>query len=599
MTLIFIPAFFGSTVCADAYLKVYATFNDGIDTAGISETFVEFGKTMPVFIPPYTMHFNIFPILDTSYAVTIDFLELGPGYSNHHHEMEVIQSRWSTIDNLPSKKLEFNYSFMITRDTADLFSPIPLDSLIEYETIHFKAHIWSGSYADYKWNSRSSLLESIFNRYRKELGITRTGKLDLYILPGSNTCAFINSRSGLGYDIAGQAFYAVQNPEFDALLPRNIQKFIIYEILGYSNRTLAAGFSYYFLDAHYRAKEPISNLKAAEIKAILSDENPENESLADILSGAFVKFIIDKYGLHDFKTLYKKSYPGYFAFQEVYKKSFDELLRLFLDYEKNLKLREADAAYFSDIYSSQLWFDKALPYRIWLAAQPIYKELHLKKLAAAYFQLGNYAQSESCYAALANAEPDNNEIRYLLNLAYLRSGKIEKAIAGLEKIAGGFPDASKMMAEIYLDREHFESARNALSPVKGVPDVWTAVLKTRLASASNESDVADSLINIGLALNNRVLSLVPGEARGYIDEAYLLMFSDSFDLAEQDLQSALFIDNRPYYRAMAALALGRLYDIRRDRKQALEIYGKVVEYNSGAYMKSLAEKYLKQPFKLK
>jgi len=599
--VIIILVIIGLTAAAygDAYIKVAASYNDGRDTVGLAEHFLEFGEKIPVFIPPYTIHFRVFPITDTTFSVNADFFELGPNYSFHHKEKTAVLNKWETVKGLPAKGELFDYSFVIIKDTSSYFNIVPVDSLTNFESVHFKAYIWRDSYADYKWQSRSGYLENIFDRYRKELGVTRAGKANFYIYPGSNNSSSIDNYTGVGYDINGNNLYAVFNKDFDSALPQNFQRFVIYDTWGYSPRFLTVGFSRLYLDDVYLAREYIKKMSLAEIKELFSNEYPEDIESADILSGAFVKFLIDKHGLASFRKLYTESSPGRFAFDNNYQNSYLELLKMFIEYEKNLKLDESSASYFYDFYTSQMWFDKALEYGVYLASQPIKREYHLRRLGATYFQIGNYAQSESCYANLANLQPENDKAKYLIGLSYMRNGKTDDGMKKLESIVDSFPDAAKMLAEIHLDQNQFDKAGNMLDKIKDIPDSWTAVLKSRLALALDNTVRADTLLNAALALNNNVIALVPSEARGYIGSGYALMFMGLFDDAENRLQIALFIENRPYYLAQANLAMGRLFDLKGDHQTAKEYYKKVSELKCGEYMSKLAEKQINKPFEVK
>jgi tetratricopeptide (TPR) repeat protein len=297
--------------------------------------------------------------------------------------------------------------------------------------------------------------------------------------------------------------------------------------------------------------------------------------------------------------LYEKSAPGRFAFKEVYDKNLDEMLELFKDYQKQLRLTESDAFYISDLLMSQMWFDKALEYEIWLATQPTRRDFHLKSLGATFFYVGNYAESETCYTALARRHPDRPDAAYLLGLAYMRNGKISKAIRQFESVADTFPDAAKMLAEVYLDKRQFDKAGKALEKVAEYPDSWTSILKARLALAGGDNELAGAIVKRALGLANQLISYVPGEARGYIDAAYGFMLNGLYDEAESELRAALFVESRPYYRAAALLAMGRLYDLMGKHQQAKDQYEQAIALNSGEYIKALAENYIKKPFKLK
>ncbi len=591
--------FLYSTAKGDTYLQVYAKSDNYIDTLGWSEHYLKFGERIAVFIPPYTAHFTVFPVEESLYSVSIDFFELGPGHSFRQVKMTSKLNHWQEVTDLPAKNVFFYYYFRLTKDTVANFSYIPKDSLVSFETIHYVSWIWPNSYSDFKWRARSDYLENIFDLYRKRLGVTRSNKINFYIFPASNNTIDIDIHRGIGFDIPDGNLYAVFRREFDSALPEVAQLFVIYETWGYSARMLAVGFSRYYLDDIYLAKEMMPYISAKKVKAILSDEFPEDIHTADILSGAFVRYLIDGYGLAPFKMLYEKSLPGNFVFTDVYNESFDELVDSFIDYEDKLKLDEPKALYFSDIYSSQHWFDKALPYKIWLASKSNKNDVYLKRLGACFFYLGRYAESESCYTILAKQHNDVDEAVYLQGQAYLRCGKLEKAIENFKKSCKSYPNSAKMLAEIYLNEYRFEEAKAVIDNIDDVPDSWTAIVKARLAIADGQNARADSILKKGLAHSGKIISNVPGEARGYIDSGYLLMFLESYENANTELTTALFVDNRPYYQALAYLALGRLYDLKNDHRVAIEYYNKAIGLNSGEYIDNLAASYVARPFKLR
>jgi len=584
---------------ADSFLRVYATCNNERDTVGLEEHFLEFGRMIPVFIPPYTAHFTIFPLADSNYRADIEFFELPPGFSSYDTTLATKMNIWQNVDSLTAKGDLFSYSFLIFQDTARYTHFISTDSLTNFESIHYKSWLLRDSYADYKWEARKGYLENIYNFYRKEHEVSRSGKLDFYVFPGGNNTPCVDHATGIGYDFPNKAMYAIYNENFDSALPQYTQRYVLYDNWGYTARCLVAGYSRYFLDDIYRARRIVAKMTTVEIKSVLTDEYPPDIEQADIICGAFTRFLIDKQGLPLFKMLYEKSSPGKFAFDEVYNTSFNQMIGQFQEYQKELKLNESDAFYIRDLLTSQMWFDKALEYDIWLAAQPVRRDYHLKNLGATFFHIGNYAESETCYTALVRRYPDRTDAAYLLGLALLRNGHTKKAIARFETVIDSFPDAAKMLAEIYLDRRDFKKAGQTLEKIAEFPDSWTSILKARLAIAKGDQEMANLIIKRALGLSSQVISLVPGEARGYIDAGYGFMLNGSYDEAESELQAALFIDFRPYYRAAAYLALGRLNDLRKDSEQARIYYDKAIETNSGEYINMLTKKYLKEPFSLR
>lgn len=584
---------------ADNFLRVYATISGTADTVGMAEHFAVFGVKTPVFIPPYTLHFYITPLPDSTYQARIDFYELGPAFKDYHFEKELVMEGWQTVENLESKGLKFDYHFVIFSDTVNYFNYLPKDSLTNFESIHFRSWIWRSSYADYKWEMRKGLLENTYNFYRKEHKVMRSGKIDFHVYPSSYNTPFINNLTGVGYDFTGNSMFAAFGDNFDSALPQHTQLYIIYETWGYSARSLAAGYSRYLLDDNYRARSTIENMTVTDIKSVLMDEYPSDRDKADIICGAFVKYLVDSYGVPQLKKLYKNSKPSSFAFETAYGKNFDDMITAFIEYENNLRLSESDAYYLASLFSSQMWFDRAMEYNIWLGSQPVRRDFHLKNLGAAFFHNGNYEESQKSYAVYLERNPEEAEARYLIAMSILRLGRIKQALRYFEEVADSFENAAKMLAEIYLDKNELQKAEKYLSKISEYPDSWTSLLKARLAYAKNETGIAGSIVKKALSQSNAIITAAPGEARGYIYAAYAFMLDGRYEESQSELEVALFVENRPYYRGSIFLALGRLADIQGRRQLATENYQKAIETNSGEYIHLLAEQYMDKPFRLK
>jgi len=597
--LIFLLAIFGAKIArADNYLEVCGIRSGTADTIGSTTHFLHFGDQIAIFLPPYTAYFTVSPLGDSSFLAEISFNELLPGLKTRNKTVPLILGQWLTEDSLPGKGEWYSYSFRVIRDTLHRFEYFPKDSLVNDESIHFRAWLLKDSYADYKWQARKDYLEGYFDEYRKELKITRSGKINCFVLPAANYSADMEINGGIGFNIPHGYFYLVFNENFDSALPENIQRFVIYETWGYSARSLVVGFSRYYLDDTYQAKKILKKLSPAKIRRLLLDETPSNITQADIISGAFVKYLIDKFSFGDFRLLYEKSSAGKLPVKNIFHKDLEELINNFINYEKKTGLSEAAAFHFSEMFRSQLWFDRALEYDTYLASGTDGLRF-LKRLAAGLFYLGRYAQSESCYARLAQFKREDNEAHYLAASARFRTGKYEKAIAGLKEISDKFRSAAKTLAEYYLDRNQPDSAAVILEKIAGAPDSWTAIMKARLALAGGDTTRADTFTAAGIELSENTISNIPGEGRGYIDNGNCLMYLRQYEAARVDFETALFLENRPYYRGMALLALGRLFDLQNDHTRAISYYNRSISQNPGKYYISLAKSYIANPFRVR
>jgi tetratricopeptide (TPR) repeat protein len=582
---------------ADNYIEAYFTGSGSSDTLNSTKHFLRFGEETAIFLPPYTIYFTISPMGETSYTADVSFHELLPGLKTRSRTAMLTMNQWQAEDSLPGKGEWYRYSYRISKDTFHLYDYLPSDSLVNNESIHFHGRVLRDSYADYKWRARQGYLESYFDSFRKEQKVTRIGKLNLLIFPAGNYSSDIDINRGLGFDIPHGDLYLVYNENFDSALPENIQRFILYETWGYSARSLVVGFARYYLDDIYQAKKIVSQMNSNRIKRILLDESPTTMQ-ADIICGAFAKYIIDKYSLGSFRLLYEKSSAGNLATKEVFGKSIDKLTDDFIDFANGIAINQPAAAYYSEAFRSQLWYDRAIEYDAYLSSGKN-SLAFLKRLASNYFYIGDFAKSESCYTRLAQFKQEDLEAQYLAAAAKLRSGKIIKGVIGLKEVAPRFHSAAKMLAEYYLDQNYTDSAAVILSKLSAASDSWTSILRARLAIALGEDAKADSIAKTTIPICETTIEKASGEGRGYIDVGYCQLFHGDFKTAEIDFQTALFVENRPYYRGSALLALGRLNDLRKNRAQAVSYYNQAILEKPGEYITSLAKSYLGSPFKLR
>jgi hypothetical protein len=586
-----------SGVLADNYIEAFFTRCGSADTINYTRHFLRFGDETALFLPPYTIYFTISPLGESTYTADISFHELLPGLKTKERSTTIMMNRWQTEDSLSAKNDWYSYSYRITRDTSRLYDYFPKDSLTNNESIHFHARLLRDSYSDYKWLARRGYLENYFDNFRKELKLTRIGKLDLYIFPAGNHTTGIDIKSGVGFDIPRRACYLVYGEHFDSALPENIQRFIIYENWGYSARALATGLARYYLDDLYQAKKILRDINRQKLIKMLLNESPKNPQ-SDIICGAFSKYIIDKYSLGNFKVLYEKSTAGKLATQEALGKSLDNLINDFVSFEEKYQLNQPVAIYFSEAFRSQLWFDRAIEYDSFLSSGTS-GLVFLKRLAADYFYVGDFVKSESCYSRLAQFKHDDLEARFLAEAAKFRSGKIVKGVLGLKKIAPRYPNAAKLLAEYYLDQEYFDSAAVQIERFHSSTDSWSLILRARMALAKGEDARADSIAKSAIPLCENIIDKIPGEGRGYIDVGYCQLYHGDFNAAESDFKTALFVENRPYYRGLSLLALGRLYDLKNNRAQAISYYNQAILERPGEYIISLAKKGIDGPYKIR
>ncbi len=577
---------------ADTYLETVCAriLAEGkIDTLSSATNYVRFGERVPIFLPPYTIYCAIFPFRDSTYSVSLDFHELGPGFRLKQTRIKPSIAQEFVVDSLESKSNRYRYIFRLRNDSLADFAPLPEDSLSPRPSVHYETMLVPGSYADYKWPSRSALLESYFDKFRKELSITRAGKINLKVYSSAVENAALDHKSGIGFDIPGGNLFVVMNKQFDAAMPAELQRFVIYETWGAGSRGLAVGMARYFLDDSFRSKDIISRMSKNELLAALKDETIATSETTDMICGAFCRFIIDRHGIGVFREFYDKSAPGQLPIEKQFGKKESEFISEFIEYARNYNIPLNTAITAADMYRGLMRFDLAEPLERYLAdAYPDKRGFYFRRLAQTLFSQGKYQESITVYEQLVSL-PENRTWNALAELTKLRSGKFGAALPTLIKLADRDQLARKALAEYYLDFGKPDSAEVYLAPIESVHDTWTAILKARSAEHKGKTNLADSLSEIGLRLAEKIISKIPGEARGYIDAGYCRLIKGDYHWAKADFEAALFVDDRPYYTATALLGLGRLHERIGEKTKAMEYYKQAAESNGGGYNLSLAE----------
>lgn len=584
-------------VMADTYLEAINYLVDNVGDEHMLNSavhYVRLGERLPVFLPPFTIYCTIFPFADSIYDMTLEIHELGPGFGFKQIRSKIVAGRSVEIDSMISKSFYYKYSLSIIVDSLTNFAPMPDDSLIPRPSVHYETRLVAGSYADYKWPGRSALIENYYDKFRKRLSITRSGKVDLKVYSILDECSAVNHLSGFGFDIPGGSISAIMNSEYDAALPELLQRFVIYENWGSGSRALAVGMARYFLDDPYRLKSMIGALTEKKLLAALSDESIACSDTFDIICGAFCRFIIDKHGIGVYKSLYERSAPGFLPLTQQLGKNKSEIMRDFIDYVKAYKLDLNMAVAMSDYYRGLMRFDLAEPHLRYLVdSQPDRRRFFLRRLAQNLFDQGKYDEAILCQEKLANLDGSDGE-KPVLAITRMRSGQFDIALEELKRLAKRDLNARKAIADYYLDFGMPDSARQYIGGVDSLKDAWAMIVIAKLARFDNKSSRAESLANIGLRIAEKAISDFPGEAGGYISAGYCRLLAGDYDWARADFEAALLVDKRPYFTASALVGLGRVNDALGEKAEAIRCFSRAAEIDNGGYYRFLAKALLKQ-----
>lgn len=582
-----------------------------------SQLLMPAGESRDVFTGPYTL--KLLPEVrePAQYQLDVDFLGLGPEYRNYSYSFQQAATEEMLIPSLPLKnEAVINYFITIADDTSSL-SPAAdsayVDSVADQEkwgvsaSIHFRTHWRQGSLADFMWNVKMSWLENIYDQYRHSFRLSMFEKIDLYFYPEWTDEVYLRPRAGYGILPNSRRIDVVFGHDYDAVTPSLAAELLIYRLWGYGPRWMVVGFSHYYDDGQLVLRNFADKLDAEKITAEFSRHEWLNSDTASIFLGGFVSWLVDNYSQSKFKRLYRLSSPLDYAekFKQIYNTELLEAVRRYLEYIKSYKPEKGELAYYASINMEQYDLEKARDYYAELASKDDDdKKENLSSLAACQFWLGEYNAAEETYDKLIEvSDPDDRprlmKLKGDMNMAL---GNFSDGI-GLYKEAfneGEYGDAGLALVTILIDSDDFQSARELHSRLGNdvLPISEYYIESARLRIFSGEPGV-DSLLApvVARALNGALQT--PHYSRYYLIAGTALGLQGQYEKATENLQIAHFLERRPYYEALALLELGRLFDMKGDRKKAVEYYRGVAGIGGGEYLASLARKYIEKPYELK
>jgi hypothetical protein len=570
------------------------------------------GESREVFTGPYTL--RLFPAVEEpgQYELKIRFLGLGPDYRIYDYSFEPAVGERIIVPSLPLKNdAVINYFFTIEDDTSYM-SP-PVDSVANEEdwgesvSIHFRTHWLKGSLADFMWNVKMGWLENIYDQYRHSFRLSLFEKIDLYFHPERTDEVYL--KPGDDYSILplSRRIDAVFGHDSDAITPSLAAELLTYRLWGYGPRWMVVGFSHYYDDGRLVLRKFADKLEAQKIMADLSRHQWLDSDTASIFLGGFVNWLINSYSQSKFKNLYRRSSPIDFAgkFNEIYDVELPEAIGLYLDYVKNYEPEQSELAYYASIHMEQYHLERAKEYYAELASQDDdEKKENMVNLAACQFWLGEYGDAAETYEELIEISEPADRPRLLKLEGDMRMALGEFSVGiGLYKRAfneGNYGNAGLALATILMDSGDFESARELYSRLKGevLSSPEYSIESARLKIFYGEPGV-DSLLAQVAARELSAASQTPQYSRYYLIAGKAFGLLGQFDRAGENLDIAYFLERRPYYQALALLALGRLNDMEGNRQEAVKYYRKIAGIEGGEYLISLARKYIEAPFELK
>lgn len=496
-----------------------------------------------------------------------------------------------------------NYSQHVVKD----FSVDP--------TAHMNIYYVPQTLGDFYWNSVKGLLEDEYDNLSRMVNFSMPGKYILYLCPCKLNTVIWDDRFAMMIDPVRSTIFAVYAKDYNSVFPFLISQAAVYHNYGYAPAFLADGFANYSSFAIYDMKKMKAEDSLIPLDSLLSTHAyyQIDPNLSDRMSATFVKYLIDQYRIGSFIELYRKSDDLKLRAQieETYGKKIKDLETEWLNYVDTVRITFEQAAYHATIAETRLDYASTYQYarEMFRLANNRNDSLEaLSLLSRSAFFVGDY------YTAT------DEQIKYL-GLIDTLAGEWMK-LAGYRMMNGEYEQADSALSRAYsldstnsLVRFNQAMLRQFTGDTLGARRLYASVIQSGAPSGGmieGQVMLANLLMASGKAADksealgyyNAVVGALSRQDRQHnpsvSQEMWLgIAYLGTGDTgnAEDYLQTALFLETRPFYQGMILLWLGKVADVRGERRLARDYYQKVLASASAHYHQEEARRLIDRPYR--
>lgn len=584
---------------------------------------VQFVKDIPSsgFLVAFSTEIRVIEVDSNRSAFTVHVVTLGPPGNTYSKSFTVEYGLPAAIRGISGKRAA-QYTLAITPlarvniDTsACAFNHREKGAFRFDPTAHMDIYFVPNSLGDFYWDSIKDLLEQRYRLFKSRFNLNLPGKYNLYLCPCPVSSVIWDDRFGMAVDPTRSTAFAIYSKHANSADPFLVTYTAVLRTFGYAPAFLSEGLANYTSFAIFDMKQILQSGRVLPLSQLLDTYQYflADPHIADRSSATFVKYLIDQYTFPHFKTLYESADDLSLAekIEQVYGKRIAALEAEWKNYVDTVTILLEHFGLFAQQAEQMLDYLQMLKYaRAFVEQSTTAKDslwgLHL--LVRAYFFTGDYYQATSAQEALMAL--DTGSARNWMRLAAYKmmNGYYEEARSDL--LTALALDSADQMVKFNLALNSLvtgneNDGREILLDVIGNP--------TPRGGAGGEVRImlADILRNSEDAVDRASAVAYYNEAiRGYQQELRVHKASPAAHLwlgvaflglgdtgnASNHLQTALFLETRPFYLGMINLWLGKVADVLKDRSAAQDFYGKVLSLPSAEYHQKEARMYLDNPY---
>jgi tetratricopeptide (TPR) repeat protein len=415
-------------------------------------------------------------------------------------------------------------------------------------------------------------------------------------------------------DPTRMAVYGVYSKELNTMDPYLLAYVSLQRQYGYAPPIISEGFAGYFSFPVYDVRRLKQAGRSMPLDSLLRTFAylKSDPTLADRTAAAFVRYLIDAYGVDTFLALYKSAHDLNLTEEltRVYGKPVTALQAEFDRYVDTLTWSSVDVANAHDLSRAMMNTERALDLAregLRIAAGPKDTVDAWRRVARSAFEAGDYYTAVEAQRSLCRLDSGTVSNYFTLASNLMMVGEYAQADAWLDSAA--VRDSSNQLVSFsralgYQSTGRIDAARRVLERIVARPMGTGGLTESRillahiLLQSGDDLDKHEAHNHATQAMNEIGNVQVQRGASSYrfLWMGMAMLAKGDTNGAWEMLQSGLFMENRPFYEGMFSLWLGKVSDVRGERDVARDYYGRVVTGATADYHQREARRYLESPY---
>lgn len=473
----------------------------------------------------------------------------------------------------------------------------------------FDFHFIKGSLGDYHWNAIRDAFEKDYDGLIERFHISDRTKTNFYICPCAPPDVGWDHRWDNGYDFARHNVFAHYGHGVNELHPEVVYMMRLMRVFGYAPAFILEGAAASMEYCEVWTRDDYKNKRLPDITTWGESGKfrKVDREVSAHAAGSFVNYV--------FNTRGRARLIGWFqsatdltlneSFATTFGQPMTEVVSEWHGYLDTLTLAAGPLSYFSSRAQMFLQYPRMLIYAEKAQAEGVDSIWSAQTLSSLYYTYGNFERAGEALQPLLRDSTKAYQARIFYANMLLAMGKVDSARSIYESFSmtdsslhsvyyklgliaagkGEFPKALEIMQK---------ARAMAKNPAFGVDydlvlgDIYAAVSQPDSATACYQRALDNAKLLVGAFSENSLHHLRVGKAALRLKAP---------DLAETELDLALFLEERMFYVGQILLAKGELLDLKNQRKAAREQYQQILDMPTGYLEKQQARSYLKTPYK--